>query len=198
MKRVSVNGTDYLRLYWSDIEEMIPLLGDKIEKYFTPSLLIGIQRGGVIVANLLSDYLNVQNVLTIGVKSYKKVCKKGRLNIYQHLNMKNLKKYDVLLVDDVSDSGSTLKYVLKNEIKPKNPKSLYTASLFIKPKSRFVPSFYLYETSDWIIFPWETMETAKDILEKLLEKYFTKTSKDMIADLDFSEKEIEKSLRLLR
>ncbi len=54
--------------------------------------------------------------------------------------------YDQLLVvDDVVDTGKTLKWF----------RVFLTASLHYKPKSPFKPNFYVKETTNWIVYPWE-------------------------------------------
>lgn len=54
---------------------------------------------------------------------------------------------ETLIVDDIADTGKTLKKC----------GSLYlTATLFYKPRSEIKPDFYIYETTKWIVFPWET------------------------------------------
>jgi len=53
---------------------------------------------------------------------------------------------ETIIVDDIADTGLTLKKY----------GSLYlTATLFYKPKSEIKPNFYIEETRNWIVFPWE-------------------------------------------
>jgi len=56
-----------------------------------------------------------------------------------------LKDNNCLVVDDVADTGATLE-------KFKNYK---TATLHYKPWSSVKPTYYVEETTDWIIYPWE-------------------------------------------
>lgn len=55
----------------------------------------------------------------------------------------------VLVVDDIADTGKTLKNF--NVLFP-------TATLFYKPKSTVKPTFYIEETTNWIVFPWERFD----------------------------------------
>lgn len=55
----------------------------------------------------------------------------------------------VLIVDDIADTGVTLDG--KQFLFP-------IATLFYKPRSIVKPTFYVEETSDWIVFPWETID----------------------------------------
>ena len=62
----------------------------------------------------------------------------------------------VLLVDDISDEGNTFKY-LTDTLHNTAPINLYTASLFIKSKTKFKPDVYYSSlpNNEWVIFPWE-------------------------------------------
>ena len=60
-------------------------------------------------------------------------------------------KNNILIVDDVSDTGKTLKKLLKNKF------NYYTATLFIKPQTVFIPDIYIQKVNNdvWIHYPWE-------------------------------------------
>lgn len=60
----------------------------------------------------------------------------GRVEIIQDLDV-DLSEYDVLIVDDIADSGVTLNYVM-DHISKKNPKSLKSCVLLDKPSRREV------------------------------------------------------------
>ncbi|GAG50773.1 unnamed protein product, partial [marine sediment metagenome] len=68
-----------------------------------------------------------------------------------------------LVIDDICDSGTTLaKYT---------DKGLCTATLFFKPHSTIKPHFFVEETKDWVVFPWEQAksETVEDNVRRILE-----------------------------
>ncbi len=60
----------------------------------------------------------------------------------------------LLIVDDIVDEGTTMLWVKQTWTKAS------TASLFIKPHAveGSLPDFYVYETIDWVVFPWEVFE----------------------------------------
>lgn len=60
----------------------------------------------------------------------------GRVRVLKDLDM-DLSEYDVLVVDDIADSGVTLAFVLEHLAK-KNPKSLKSCVLLDKPSRREV------------------------------------------------------------
>lgn len=58
----------------------------------------------------------------------------GSVNILYDINEK-IEGYDVLVVDDIADTGLTMKFVL-NHLKTKNPKSIKSCVLLDKPSRR--------------------------------------------------------------
>jgi hypoxanthine phosphoribosyltransferase len=105
-----------------EIKQEESLMGRKY-KY-----IYGIPRGGLIPATILSHILEVPVV------------------DWTQLGSKTIS--EVLVVDDIVDSGGTIK---KFEMYD-------TATIFYKDKvSDFVPTFFAHyaEEEDWIVFPWE-------------------------------------------
>ena len=125
--------------------------------------IIGIAKGGNIPATLISYELNVPTFKTIQIKSYNNnnerketVFSSGTLSLIDELN-----KYEnVLLIDDLADSGKTLSEFhdlykfLSKRVKVPNIK---TACLYYKTKSEFKPDYFASSIEDevWIDFPWE-------------------------------------------
>lgn len=62
---------------------------------------------------------------------------------------------ELLVVDDISDTGETLKWF----------RVFITASLYYKPWSKFKPNFYIKETTNWLVFPWEKTDETPNRLE---------------------------------
>jgi len=57
-------------------------------------------------------------------------------------------KPNTLIVDDISDTGTTLLSYRKY----KNP----TVTIFLHPKTKFTPDVWIRKKGNkWIIFPWE-------------------------------------------
>lgn len=181
MREFKLEGTRYYLLTWDDIEEDSEKLSRRIEEKFgTPTIIFGILRGGATVANLLSDRLRMHNVHSVGTKSYKDIAERGELDLYQPITVADLSRHDVALVDDVSDTGDTLKDVLSSQIRPRNPRRLCTATLHIKPWTSFVPDFFVRKLDGWIVYPWEKHETIRSLGKKLAKKYDSKKAQDVI------------------
>ncbi len=183
-KEVNIDSASYLILDWKEVNVLIDNLANRIEVMpHMPTLIIGIFRGGMIVAHLLSDRLGVYNIRGIGARVYRRTGEIGEsLEIYQPLPLDELRNYDVLVTEDVVDTGTTYKGILEGEIFPKNPRSLCTASLHVKPWANYRPDVYIEERACWICYPWELYEAARDIYQDLMKKYDSEAAEMILVE----------------
>jgi xanthine phosphoribosyltransferase len=136
--------------FYSYEEMKLDLQNYQIEK---PDAIVAISRGGMTLAHHLAEIFNIKDVYTINASSYDKTTKLSTPKVW---NIPNLEQYqNILVVDDVSDSGETFLEVIK-KLKEKYPaKNFKSISIFYKPTSKFKPDFYFHETNEWIEFFWE-------------------------------------------
>ena len=120
-------------------------------KEFDPQVLLPIARGGLTFAHYLSELLDIRDVLCINSISYDG---EKKLDTVKVSNIPIIGKKRVLLVDDIADSGDTLKAVLES-IMIKNPDcEIKTATLFYKKTSVIKPDFTIREATEWIEYFW--------------------------------------------
>jgi len=152
---------------WNEIYEMCIKLADKIkESGFLPDLIVGIARGGWIPARILSDLLENSNVASVKVEFYVDVAKTSQSpKITQGISIPPTGKI-VLAVDDVADTGKSLKAVIEY-LYALGAKQVKTATLHYKPQSVVKPDFYIEETDAWIVYPHERFEFVKSMVKKL-------------------------------
>lgn len=147
-----------LYLSYADILDSIDFISNQIkESSFAPDLLISIGRGGMIPTRLLSDKLNVSNVNYISVKLYNGIGTKMNNLVFESFPSSDIiKKYqNILIIDDLVDSGITLNTILNLSIfKDKNIK---TATILVKYKSEITPDYFkeILNNNQWVVFPWE-------------------------------------------
>jgi len=147
-------------LDWIKIDEAVWTLKDEILKDFTPDLIVGVARGGLIPAVRLSHISNNILMRVVDVKFYKDVEKRReKPNIMVPLTDK-IDNLNVLIVDDVADTGKTL-MVIKEHLSNKNAKEIRIAVIAKKPHSIIDPDYYVFETDKWIIFPWEKIPISR-------------------------------------
>jgi hypoxanthine phosphoribosyltransferase len=122
--------------------------------------IVGVSRGGLVLARLMSDLMNIDNVLITKSEYYTGMGKRNaKPQITQEIQ-RDLAESNVLLVDDVSDTGESL-VTIKEHILSKRPRSLTVATLYLKPWSKSMPDYFVSKTDAWIVFPWEYYESWK-------------------------------------
>jgi hypothetical protein len=157
---------DYLRLTWKDIERQSRYLAERIkEENVRFDMIVGMARGGLVPARLLSDMLDNDEVYTVRVKFYESVGKTAEKPLVIHHTQFDVAGKNVLLVDDIADTGGSLLATIEH-LKENNVGSIFVVTLVKKPTSKFIPDLFAEETSAWVIFPWEVQETLRDIFKK--------------------------------
>lgn len=150
----------YVTLKWCDVDSDVKSLAQKIRKSkHSFDAILGISRGGLVPAMLLSDLLDQHNIATISMRLYKNGKKLESLEILDW-PAKPMEGKNVLIVDDVSDSGETLSR-LKDWLSTQKVASFKIACLHVKPKTSQKPDFYAREIDGWICYPWNRREDMR-------------------------------------
>jgi hypoxanthine phosphoribosyltransferase len=126
---------------------------------------VGVSRGGWAPGRILSDLLDNNHTINIKIEFYIGIGKTARKPIVTQPLTEDVSNKTVLLVDDVSDTGESLKVALDHVLE-KGAAGVKTATVFYKPHSIFKPDFFADSTSDWIIFPWERLEATKLMMQE--------------------------------
>ena len=128
------------------------LLVDKCRD-FEPEILLAVARGGLTLAHLMSQAMDMRNLYTLNSIHYEGDLKLDTFNIFNIPDVSHAKK--VLIVDDIVDSGETIREILKvlNEKFPNVEFRL--ATLFYKKTAVLKPDYYIKEANQWIDFFWE-------------------------------------------
>ena len=150
---------EFRYINWTEYGNLADALAEKVrsqgEEY---DLIIGIARGGIPVAMVVSDHLDVKLDI-INVKSYEGIGERVRPRILSTLT-ESIHGKKVLLVDDLVDQGETAALV-SEFLRTQRPSLLKTAVLFMKPWSRTEPDYFLEVVDKWIVFPWEHGEVNR-------------------------------------
>ena len=138
-----------------------------LESGFRPTLIIAIWRGGTPVGMAVQEILAYAGVeadhIAIRTSSYVGVDERSSVSVHG-LNY-IIKKicYDdrVLIVDDVFDTGNTIKAVieeLSKRARDNTPEDVRIAVPWYKPsrnETELVPHYFMRETAEWLVFPHE-------------------------------------------
>lgn len=177
--------SNVLLLDWQEIEDCCKELCKIIRSSkFEVDVIVGVQRGGCIPGVIISHLLNVEEFYTIGIRTTSSESIRAVRYDYPILRvpstLKNVEGKNVLIIDDVTNTGNTLKYA-KHEIMKFRPKQCLTSALlwdgdetslcFADIISRYSPY--------WVVFPWEVVNNQKEYNgEKVNSKDFVVQNND--------------------
>ena len=123
---------------------------------FRPDLILAIARGGMFVAGALGYALSVKNLHVMNVEFYTGVDE--RLPVPVVLppvpSTVDLSGMTVLIVDDVADTGATLKLV--HDFCAEHVAHARCAVIYEKPRSIVKCEYVWAYTDKWIDFPWSS------------------------------------------
>jgi xanthine phosphoribosyltransferase len=110
--------------------------------------IVAITRGGLVPASIIARELEIRLVDTVCISSYD-FQQQGDINV---LKSPDLKGDDLLLIDDLVDTGQTARIV--RDLLP----SAHFATVYAKPAGRPLVDTFITEVSQdtWILFPWDT------------------------------------------
>ena len=131
---------------WNTIDDLVKVIAGRVGT-FNPTHIVGIARGGLVPAVMLSHQLNLpMETLGVSFRDNKAT---------HHTKFKPIKKAKYLIVDDINDSGTTFK-VISDVFRDKRL-DFKTAAIINKKSSHFSVDFFgeMFYYDDWINFPWE-------------------------------------------
>jgi len=136
-----------------------------------PSVIIGLTRGGWIPARLLCDHLHVKKLYAVKTEHWGITANQnGKALLTQELNA-SIEGESVLIVDDITDTGESLKLAIAH-MEDLKPKEVRTATLLHITHSKIEPNFYSVRVPEdqwtWYVFPWNLHEDLRTLLPKTL------------------------------
>ena len=152
-----------------------------VESKFRPTFIVGLWRGGSTVGIYVQECLQTLGIDTDhiairtsyrGAPSYEAMVSEPDAQIRVHGTeylLENLNAEDsLLIVDDVFSTGLNIQAVIKHlqkRLKRNFPGQVKVATLYQRPSYRrtdFTPDYYLHNTADWLVFPYEMSGLSLD------------------------------------
>ena len=122
------------------LQEKVAELGERISRDYAgrPLLLVGVLKGAVFFLSDLMRHVEIPvEIDFMAVASYGSATdSSGVVRILKDLDAA-IEGRDVLIVEDIVDSGLTLQYLLRN-LGSRNPRTLEVCALLVKPERRKV------------------------------------------------------------
>lgn len=130
---------------WKNFEQEIAALSHKIDAPF--DIIVGVVRGGVVPARMLSSRLGVKKMYCISVE------KDGNeRKVVTEIN-EDIDGKKILLIEDMLETGQSL-VVAKKYLENKGA-HVATGCLYTMPISVVHPDYSLGEVEAVVKFPWE-------------------------------------------
>ncbi len=130
---------------WETLEQEVRELAQKVD--YRPDYIVGVVRGGLIPARLLSSYLGIKDMYCLTVKK----TEEGRM-VTTEISA-DLAGKKVLLVEDMLETGKSL--VVAKEYLESKGAEVKSACLYTMPISEVTPDFSLRQVEEVATFPWE-------------------------------------------
>lgn len=159
------------------LEDAYRLAVEIFDSGFRPDFIVGLWRGGSTVGIYVQECLQYLGVDTdhIAIRtSYRgrddyfqrleqngEVRAHGLRYLFEHLNAENR----LLLVDDVYSTGRNIDAVvtrLRQTLKRNMPDEVRIAAPWYRPGGGRAPDYYLHETGDWLVLPYELTGLTRD------------------------------------
>lgn len=159
---------------WRDIENWSKDVVRRVASSgYQPEIVVGLARGGLVPARLISDYLNIKDLYAVKTEHWGVTATPdGQAKLAQGLQV-SIEGKKVLVVDDITDTGQSLRLAVEH-IKAHKPAEVRSATLLHITHSKYVPDYYSQEVPEdrwtWFIFPWNVYEDLRNLIPKTLYK----------------------------
>ena len=134
---------------------------------YRPDYVVGVWRGGCPIGVAVEEFLRVQQCpikhhTAIKTQSYTGIGQSREVEVFglEYIVSKVDAEDKVLIIDDVFDSGKTVKAILEavRSMARRNTPEMRVACVYFKPTANqvgIVPHYWLHETEAWLVFPHE-------------------------------------------
>ena len=165
------------------LRDSFQLAANIYEAGFEPDFLVGLWRGGSAVGIAVqegldffgtkTDHIAIRTSYT-GAAGYSQMVSKGdsiRVHGLQYL-LENLSAHhSLLIVDDVYSTGSSVNAVIKQlamKTRRNLPHDIRVATVWYRPteKTLRTPEYFVHETNEWLVLPYELSGFTIDELRK--------------------------------
>jgi xanthine phosphoribosyltransferase len=137
---------------YESFREDLKILVKKIEKSYEFDCIVAIARGGMAIGLMMGEYFDNRYVFTVNSIGYEDDRKLEDVKIFNIPHLKGFKR--VLIVDDIVDSGESMKKVV-SVLKERYPGHIFkSAAIFQKPNASFKADFFVKKPLGWVDFFW--------------------------------------------
>ena len=163
------------------LRDSFQLAANIYESGFEPDFLVGLWRGGSAVGIAVQEGLDYFGVKTdhiavrtsyTGAPRYTQMVDKAeaiRVHGTQYLLENLCSHHSLLIVDDVYSTGSSVNALinqLTTKLRRNLPQEIKVATVWNRPSKKTLrkPDFFVHETTDWLVLPYEMSGFSVDEL----------------------------------
>ena len=153
---------------WNLFYKLATQVAEKINRSgYEPDLIVGLARGGWVLARVLCDFVGVKDLVSLKVEHWGiTATPDGTAKLKHPLNV-DLTGKKGLVVDDITDTGESMQVAVEY-IKSLGPSEVQTATLQHITKAKFKADYIGEEIAwRWVIFPWNFTEDMCTIIAKV-------------------------------
>jgi hypoxanthine phosphoribosyltransferase len=172
MEKVFISAESLLR-------DSMELATRIVRSGFRPTFLVAVWRGGAPIGITVQEVLEYHGIhadhIAIRTSSYSGIdqqSKTVRVHALDYLVSRLTAEDQLLLVDDVFDSGLSIEAIMQeltSRCRRNLPGQVRIATAYYKPernRSALKPDYYVRQTNEWLVFPHELRGlTRQEILD---------------------------------
>jgi uncharacterized protein len=162
--KCTVTNWDYIYGLCRDLSTSV------VESGYEPDAIVALARGGWFAGRMVCDLLGISDLISLKVEHYVGTARLAdECRVRYPLLEEMVKDKQVLIVDDIADTGKSLKHS-SDYVKELRPTDCKTGVLQLLFTSEITPDYYAEFLEDWtwVVYPWNFIEDMIDLIVKLM------------------------------
>ena len=148
----SAQPTEFLDIPWDMFGELCRALALRVARDYSPEIVVGVARAGVIPAAVVASILRV-DFYSMNISR-----REGDEQVRERPAVLSAAPPQsagrrVLIVDEIATSGETLRLALAG-VRDVRPDAVRTSTVFARTRG-YKPDYFALETDATVIFPWD-------------------------------------------
>lgn len=159
---------------WADADRWADTIAERVRRSgHRPETIVALTRGGWVPARLLADRIGLKRLVSLRAQHWGVTATpSGRAELTEGLSGP-VKGQDVLIVDDITDTGQSLKLAV-DHVQAAGARRVETATCLHINHSEFVPTYFAEEIPRdawvWVVFPWNYWEDLATLGRRALDE----------------------------
>lgn len=157
---------------WADVDRWSDRLAESIlTAGRNPETIVGLTRGGWVPSRMLADRLGVKHLVALRAQHWGVTATpSGQAELTEGLKSP-LKGRQVLVVDDITDTGQSLRLAVSH-VEEGQPARVESATFLHIARAEYTPTYFAEELPRdewvWFVFPWNFWEDLTTLARKAL------------------------------